>query len=163
MTKENAKYDFDNYQKDTLTKPRDKAWSNWAKFENVGDKVQGYIRDAFYRPAEGMFKAQRGITIEQTNGELVNVGIKRLPFVLDKTDDLRIGDPLTIILEKETPSATKGFSPTKEFAFYGTKLPENDGNPIVKELDGQDEVDGGSSAPEAEEAADDMAAGIAAF
>jgi hypothetical protein len=141
-------YNFDNYEKDTLTKPRDKAWGNWAKFETVGSKVQGYIRDAFYRPAEGLFKDQRGITLEQPNGELINVGIKRLPFVLDKTDHLRIGDPLTVVFESEQKSSTKGFSATKIFAFYGTNLPENANNPTVKELDGQDEAQGGSSAPE---------------
>ena len=150
MAKEKG-YNFDNFEKDTLTKPRDIAWDNWAKFEKVGDKVQGYIRDAFYRPEEGLFKAQRGITLEQTDGTLINVGIKRLDFILPKTDNLRIGDPLTVVLEKETPSGTKGFSPTKVFAFYGVNLPENAGNPTVKELDTQDESTGGSSAPVAEE------------
>ena len=140
-------YDFDNYQKDALTRPRDKAWDNWAKFEKVGDKVQGYIRDAFYRPEEGQFKAQRGITIEQVDGTLINVGIKRHDFILAKTDNLRIGDPLTVVLEEEKKSQTKGFSATKIFSFYGTNLPENAGNPTVKEMDTQDEAIGGSSAP----------------
>lgn len=143
-------YDFKNFEKDTLTRPRDKAWSNWAKFEKVGDKVQGYIRDAFYRPAEGMYKEQRGITLEQTDGTFVNVAIKRLPFILAKTNDLRLGDPLTVVFAREIPSATKGFSPTKELDFFGKNLPENAGNPTVKELDDKDRADGGSSAPEDE-------------
>ena len=157
MTKEKG-YDFGNYAKDSLTKPRDIAWSNWAQFKEVGDKVQGFIRDAFYRKAEGLFKEQRGITLEQPNGELINVGIKRLPFVLDKTDHLRIGDPLTVVFEKATPSSTKGFSATKVFAFYGASLPENAKNPTVKELDGQDEANGGTDAPEVldQEAVDDF-------
>ncbi len=128
-------YNFDDYKKDGLTKPRDLAWNNWMKFDKVGDKVQGYIRDAFYRKAEGLFKEQRGITIEQTDGTLINVGIKRIPFILEKTDNMRIGDPLTIVFESELPAKTKGFSPTKVFAFYGTSLPENASNPTVKESD----------------------------
>lgn len=128
-------YDFKNAKKDTLTKPRDKAWDNWAKLEKVGDSVQGYIRDVFAREAEGDFKEQRGITLEQPGGELINVGIKRISFVLNKTDDLRLGDPLTIELEKETPHATKGYSAIKIFGFYGKNLPENEGNKTVKELD----------------------------
>ena len=149
MTKEKTSgYDFNNYQKDTLTRPRDICWDNWMKFEKVGDKVQGFIRDAFYRKAEGMFKEQRGITLEQPDGELINVGIKRLSFVLDKTDHLRLGDPLTVVFEKATPSSTKGFSATKVFSFYGASLPENAKNPTVKELDGQDEANGGTDAPE---------------
>jgi hypothetical protein len=140
-------YDFNNYKSDTLTRPRDKAWDNWAKFEKVGDKVQGYIRDAFYRPEEGQFKAQRGITIEQPDGKLVNVGIKRHDFILAKTDNLRIGDPLTIELTEEKKSQIKGFSATKIFDFYGTNLPENAGNPTVKQMDSSDEAEGGSTEP----------------
>lgn len=138
MTK--GTYNFDNYENDTLTRPRDLAWSNWAKFEKEGDKVQGFIRDAFYRPAEGLYKAHRGITIEQANGELINVGIKRLSFVLPHTDNLRIGDPLTVVLEKLKPAKEKGLSPTKIFAFYGKNLPENAENPTVAELDDESDA-----------------------
>ena len=144
-------YNFDEYQSDTLTRPRDKAWSNWAKLNTVGDKVQGYIRDAFFRPAEGMFKDQRGITLETPDGSLVNVGIKRHPFVLSKTDNLRVGDPLTIVLEEEKPSSTKGYNPTKIFAYYGKNLEANAGNPTVKELDDADQRAGGSVEPELED------------
>ena len=79
-TKQDGAYDFGNYEKDTLTRPRDEAWDNfksWDKAE-IGDLVQGYIRDAFYRPEElnddgsVAFHAQRGITLEQTDGTLVN-------------------------------------------------------------------------------------------
>lgn len=162
MTKDNTQYDFNNYQKDTLTRPRDKAWSNWAKFEKVGDKVQGFIRDAFYRPAEGMYKEQRGITLEQIDGTFVNVAIKRFPFILAHTDHLRIGDPLTVELTNEIPPKQKGFSPTKELSFFGKNLPENEGNPTVKELDDADRAQGGSSAPEEEVEAEDPT-GIEAF
>lgn len=128
-------YDFTKAKEDALTKPRDKAWDNWASFEKVGDSVQGYIRDVFARKAEGDFKEQRGITLEQPDGTLINIGIKRIDFVLDKTDNLRLGDPLTIELEKETPHQQKGYSPIKVFGFYGKNLPENAGNKTVKELD----------------------------
>lgn len=125
---------FSNYQKDALTRPRDLAWSNWQKFEKVGDRAQGYIVDAFYRKADGMFKEQRGITLRQTDGTFINVGIKRLGFVLAHTDNLRIGDPLTVELTELIPSKTKGYNPTKQFAFYGKNLPENTGK-TVSELE----------------------------
>lgn len=144
-------YNFDSYKGDAITKPRDLAWSNWAKFERVGDKVQGYIRDAFFRPAEGVFKDQRGITLEQQDGTLINVGCKRLDFVLSKTDDLHIGDPLTVVLESTSPSKTKGFSDTKIFAYYGKQLPENASNPTVKSLDEQSMKNGGAKEPSPEE------------
>lgn len=128
-------YDFNNYQNDALTKPRDKAWDNWAKFENVGDKVQGFIRDVFFRPGEGDFAEQRALTLEQANGELINVGIKHIDFVLAKTDSLRLNDPVTIVFEKAIPPSVKGHSPTKQFAFYGKNLPENANQKTVRELE----------------------------
>lgn len=136
---------FSDYKKDSLVKPRDLAWGNWAKFEKVGDKAQGYIRDVFYRAADGLFKEQRGITLEQIDGTFINVGIKRLPFVLAQTDELRIGDPLTVELIELKKSAEKGLSATKIFGFYGKKLPENDGQKTVKELDNYDQSIGGTS------------------
>lgn len=130
-----TQYNFEAYKEDAITKPRDQAWDNWAKFEKVGDLVQGFIRDVFYREGEGDFKEQRGITLEQLDGVLINVGIKRIDFVLAKTDHLRLGDPLTVTLEKEVPPSVKGYSPTKVFGFYGKNLAENLGNKTVKELE----------------------------
>ncbi len=132
------KNDFADYKKDALTRPYESAWENWAKFENEGDKVSGYIRDVFYRKAEGEFKEQRGITLEQTNGELVNVAIKRLPFILEKTDMLRLGDPLTIEFEKTLAPRQKGYKGTKQFGFYGKNLDANVNNKTVAELDQED-------------------------
>lgn len=152
MSKENeGGYDFGNYSKDALTKPRDLAWGKpWAKFEKVGDKYQGYIVDVFYRKADGEFQEQRGFTLKQADGEFINLAIKRLPFILPKTDDLRLGDPITIVLEELKKSATKGFSATKILGFYGKNLPENAGNKTVKELEAEDIKKGGSADPEGE-------------
>jgi len=145
MTKKIEGDIFSDYKKDTLTRPRDLAWSNWAKFENVGDKSQGYIRDVFYRAAEGKFKEQRGITLEQQDGKMINVGIKRLSFILSQTDDLRIGDPLTVELIELKDPAEKGLSPTKIFGFYGKKL-TTEGKTVL-ELDTEDQAKGGTVPP----------------
>lgn len=144
-------YDFTKYKKDSLTKPRDLAWENWAKFEKVGDKVQGFIRDVFYRAEEGQYKAQRGITLEQPNGEMINVAIKRLPFVLSKTDGLRLGDPLTVVFDSELPAKQKGFSKTKVMGYYGTNLEENADNKTVRELDAEDRDAQGAEESKADE------------
>jgi len=136
MTKEI--YDFKNYTKDELTKPRDVAWSNWASFKVVGDTVQGFIRDVFYRAADDDFGAQRGITLEQPTGELINVGIKHISYIVAKTDNLKLGDPLTIVLEKEIPNKNKKFSATKVYGFYGTNLEANKDNMTVLELEKED-------------------------
>lgn len=129
---------FADYEKDALTLPRDKAWDNWAKFDEVSDKVQGYIRDVFYRAPEGEFKEQRGVTLEQPGGELINVGIKRISFILAKTDNLRLGDPLTIVFEKQLQPKQKGYKGAKQFGFYGKNLEANAGEKTVADLELED-------------------------
>ncbi len=128
-------YDFGSYQKDTTDRPMNKAWGNWWKREKVGDKVQGYIRDAGFRKAEGIYKESRVITLEQTDGTFVNVSIKRLDFILSKTNTLRMGDPLTVVFEEEQPSKKAGYNPTKIDGFYGKNLPQNAGNKTVAEME----------------------------
>lgn len=151
-------YDFNSFEKDALTKPRDKAWENWFKFDQVGAKVQGYIRDVFYRASEGDFAEQRGLTLEQADGSLVNVGIKHIDFVLAKTDNLRLGDPVTIVFEKELPPSVKGYSATKQFSFYGKNLPENATNKTVAELEAEDRKIAAVEKTDAEKTFDGIAA-----
>ena len=150
---------FDNLQ--ALTKPRDLAWDNWAKFPEVGAAVSGYIRDVFYRPEEvvgqqNTMKAQRGLTLEQADKTLINVGIKFIPFVLAQTDKLRLGDPVKIVFSKTMPATQKMYSPTKVFSFFGSNLPENAGNPTVKELTDADAKGGGTIAAAPSSVEDDI-------
>lgn len=125
--------DFNNLQ--SITKPRDKAWENWSKFTNVGDSYQGFIRDVFFKKGSGDFPDQRVLTLEQPDGEFVNVGIKYVDFVLEKTNDLRLNDPVKIVFAKELQPQVKGHNPTKQFEFYGQNLPENEAQKTVLELE----------------------------
>lgn len=129
-------YDFNNFKKDDLTRPKDKCFDKWFKFVKVGDSVQGYIRDVFYSPAKGIYKERRGITLEQPNGELINVAIKRIDWILAKTDKLRLGDPLTVVFDNIIENDDK--NDTKNLGFYGVNLPENLNNKTVKQLDEED-------------------------
>lgn len=128
-------YDFGNYKSDKISLPRNAAWSNWAKFDKVGDKAQGYIRDVFYRPAEGIYKEGRCFTLEGVDGKMQNIATKRIDFIMKETDDFRIGDPITFELVELRPSA-KG-NATKIISAFGKKLPENTGK-TVKELEAED-------------------------
>jgi len=133
-----TKVDFSKFNKQELTRPMDAAWGNgFAKFEKVGDKVEGILRDVFYKKPEGIYKEQRGFTLEQADGTLKNVGIKRDPyFAIRPTDDVRIGDLLSVELT-ELRANTKG-NPTKIFVFTSGTLPENKDNPTVKELEAKE-------------------------
>ena len=124
---------FDNLE--SITKPRDKAWENWSKFTEVGQSYQGFIRDVFFKKGSGDFPNQRVITLETPEGEFVNVGIKYVDFVLDKTNHLRLNDPVKIVFAKSLPPQVKGHNPTKQFEFYGQNLPENEEQKTVLELE----------------------------
>ena len=149
---ENKDNNFADYKKDSLTRPRDEAWSNWKSWKGcvVGEKVQGYIADAFFRPEKDDFSSQRGITIKQLDGSLINVGVKDLSFILAATDNLRVGDPITIELTEIKDPVSKGKNGAKIYGYFGKNTEETVGNKTVKELDDEDRVAGGSEAPEVE-------------
>jgi hypothetical protein len=158
-------YNFEDYKSNTLTRPRDEAWSNWKSWKDseIGDKVQGFVADAFYRPEEKnpdgsvAFRSQRGITIRQADGKLINVGVKDISFILAPTDNLKVGDPLTIELSEIAKPQSKGKQGAKIFSYYGTNLPENKDNKSVKELTDEDRLAGGSQAPDEEVATEEEA------
>jgi len=118
----------------------DAAWSNgFAEFVKKGDKVEGILRDVFFKKEEGMFKEQRGFTLELADGTLKNVSIKRDPyFAIRSTNDVKLGDFLSIELTELRPAKTTGFKPAKIFAFTSATLPENSENATVKELEAKD-------------------------
>ena len=130
-------YNFSDYEADKISRPFEEC-KTWAKFESVGDKVQGFVADATYRNPEGQFKEQRVVTLMQPSGELINVAIKRLPFILSKTNDLRVGDPLTVVFEKQLEPRQKGYKGVKVLTFFGKNLEANAGNPTVAELEARD-------------------------
>lgn len=131
-------YSFEEYGSDALTRPRDIAWDTWASFSEIGSMVQGYIRDVFYRKADGEFKEQRGITLEQQDGKLINIGIKRISWILAKTDNLRLGDPLTVVFEKQNEPRQKGYKGVKIFGYYGKNLESTAENKTVRTLEMED-------------------------
>lgn len=141
--------DFSKFKPQQLTRPMDAAWGNgFMKFDKVGDKVEGIIRDVFYKPAEGIYREQRGFTLETADGSLKNVGIKRDPyFAIRPTDNARLGDLLKIELV-ELRKNTKG-NPTKIYTFTSGTLPENAENETVKELEAKDMAAHGVASTEA--------------
>jgi len=132
--------DFSKFETQELNRPMDKAWGNgFAKFEKEGDKVQGIVRDAYYRPAEGMYGAQRGFTLELADGTLKNVAIKRDPyFAIRSTNDVKMGDLLSVELTELRKSKTAGFNATKIYSFTSGTLPENAKNMTVREMEEKD-------------------------
>ena len=136
---------FDKFKTKELTKPRDAAWENFAKFEKEGDKKTGIVRDVFYRPADEIYKEQRCFTLEEEDGTLCNVCIKREPyFAIRSTNDVCLGDLLTVELSELRASKTKGYNPTKIFSFTAGIDPEaGEDRPTVKDLEAADMAEQG--------------------
>ncbi len=144
--------DFSKFKKQDLSRPMDAAWGNgFAEFKKAGDKVEGILRDAFYRKAEGMYPQQRGFTLELADGTLKNVAIKRDPyFAIRMTNDVRLGDLLTVELSELRAAKTAGFHPTKIYTFTSGTDPDNKETTTVKELEAKDmEAEGIKDAEEA--------------
>jgi acetamidase/formamidase len=136
--------DFSQFQKKELTKPRDKGWNNFAKFEKAGDSVTGILRDVFYQKAEGQYPERRAFTLELADGTFTNIAIKRNPyFAIRATNDVHLGDLLTVKLAELRPSKIKGYNATKIYTFEAGTLPENTANPTVKELEAAEMAEAG--------------------
>ena len=93
----------------------------WFKFESVGDKIGGTVRDMFELPSRDGMPAQRCFTIETKEGNVLNVGLKRTNYILTRTDMLQLGDQLGVKFEKEIPPKIKSFHPAKSMVIF-TKL-----------------------------------------
>lgn len=144
--------DFSKFQTKDLTKPRDKGWGNFAKFEKVGDSVTGIVRDVFYQKAEGQYPERRAFTLEDDKGVFHNVAIKRNPyFAIRPTNDVRLGDLLTVTLSDLKEPSVKGHHKVKIYTFTSGTLPENANNPTVKELEAFDMADQGMAVDGGEE------------
>ncbi len=97
--------------------PRDLA-EGWFSFKNVGDKVGGEILDMFETPAKDGMPAQRVFTVKQADGVVINVPVKRTPYLLARTDMLQVGDMLGVRFDKEIPAKVKGHHPAKSMVVF---------------------------------------------
>lgn len=113
---------------DSLISPENIPASNWFKFENVGDKIGGEITDIFDKTGHGDFPDQKVFVIKHADtGELVNVGIKKTnDFLITRTKNLRQGDMVAFVFEKEIPPTVKGRKPAKSIQVYYKKTDAGD-------------------------------------
>lgn len=116
----------------------------WFKFEKIGDKIGGTIKDIFELPERDGMPAQRCFTIETENGPLMNVGLKRTQYILSRTDNLQIGDKLGVKFEKEIAPKVKGFNPAKSLVIFSKMIGSRTG---IKAKD----IDSASPQPSVEE------------
>jgi hypothetical protein len=91
-----------------------KVKSNWFKFENVGDRVQGTVTDVFTKEGEGAYPAQRVFTLRQSNGDETNVGLRATnEYLMQRTKNVRKGDLVGFEFAKEVPASKPGYAPAK--------------------------------------------------
>lgn len=145
---------FANFgEEKNLDRPSNAAWGNFAKFEKEGDTQKGILVDVFFKAEEGQFPEQRGFTLKTVDGKLVNVAVKNKPaFAVRATNDVRLGDLLTITLSELKASKTKGYNPTKIYSYTSASPADNSNadQPTVRELLEKEMLAAGVS-PEVEE------------
>jgi len=95
------------------------AQSNWAKFEKVGDKVEGRLVGQRSAPAKGNFSAQIVYELETEDGQMINVGIaEHKTFIHDRMKSAKIGQEVGFLFKEEVESETTGFAPAKSILVY---------------------------------------------
>jgi hypothetical protein len=72
----------------------------------------------FELPERDGMPAQRCFTLQEKDGELTNVGLKRTSYILSRTDMLQVGDMLGVKFEREIPAKVKGHHPAKSLTIY---------------------------------------------
>lgn len=93
--------------------------SNWFKFDKIGARVGGTVMDMFDKAASGDFGAQRVFVLKQSDGSMMNVGIKSdNDFLMGRTNMVQVGDRLGFEFEKEIPAKVKGHHPAKSIVPY---------------------------------------------
>ena len=101
--------------------------SNWFKFEKVGDKVAGVLRDKYEKAGGEGFQDQIVYVLETKTGDSVSVGIKKTnDYVNLRLTKARAGDKLGFEFEKEIPPASKGKKPAKSIKPFLVMTPEGD-------------------------------------
>lgn len=114
-------------KKDDLFDESNIPESNWAKFENVGDRYSGVVDDIFEKKGTDGFKDQKVFALKQDDGSIINVGISvDKSFILQRTNKVRVGDLLGFEFTKEIPATTKGHHPAKSITPYIKYTPEGD-------------------------------------
>jgi hypothetical protein len=106
-----------------------KPESNWFKMEKVGDTVSGRLVQNPYikKDTSGDFGDQRVFEIEQTDGKVVNFGVRLdKNYLISRSNDLRQGDMVKFEFVKEIPAAKKGHHPAKSIEIYVRKTEEGD-------------------------------------
>jgi len=109
--------------------PDNVAESNWFKFANVGDKVGGVMTENYRvkKDTSGVYGDQRVFSLLQSDGTIVNVGIRLdKDNLIQRTNRLRAGDKVGFEFVKEIPATKKGYNPAKSIEVYVVLTEEGD-------------------------------------
>ena len=88
--------------------------SAWFKFSTVGDRVSGEVVNVYEKAGSGDFEDQKVFELQQDNGEVISVGIKKSnTYIIQRTNRVEIGDMLGFEFTKEIPAKVKGHHPAK--------------------------------------------------
>lgn len=110
----------------------------WKKFENIGDFVQGTIRniektDARTDDTGHKWEGQRVFLVQLEDGTRLNVGLKRTADHLNRTNKARIGDYFKVRLANFKKN--QGKLPSKVYDIWVIPGPEGDGQRTAEDME----------------------------
>lgn len=107
---------------DDLFDPDNIPESAWFKFDKVGDRCSGVVVSIAEKPERDGMPAQRVFGLQQEDGSILNVGLKKnSDYLMGKTNLVKVGDMLGVEFKKEIPAKKKGYHPAKSIEVYVKK------------------------------------------
>lgn len=118
-----------NFNEEELFSDTNIPESNWFKFEKVGDKVGGVLAEnpTVKKDPTGTYGDQRVFKLIQKDGSIINVGMKLdKSYIIERTNNVRRGDWVGFMFEKEVPPSKPGYRPAKSIVPFVRLTPEGD-------------------------------------
>jgi len=104
---------------DSVFKPENALKSNWAKWDKIGKKVAGKLVKLYEKEGDDVFEAQMIYVLEQADGTLINVGIKRSnTYITNGIRESHLGSIVGFEYEKDIPPTVKGMNAAKSIKAY---------------------------------------------
>lgn len=115
--------------KDDIFNEKNIPQAGWFKFQKVGDRVSGEVVEKWEQPSKGDgFPAQRCFALKQSDGSIINVGLKQTSqYLMQRTMNVEPGDRLGVEFKAEVPSAKFKGKMAKSIEVYVSKAEPKDG------------------------------------
>jgi hypothetical protein len=107
---------------DDIFDPENIPESAWFKFDKIGVKCSGKVLSISEKEERDGMPAQRVFDLEQKDGSVIKVGLKKTSdYLMGKTNLVKVGDLLGVHYVKDIPPKVKGHHAAKSIEVYWKK------------------------------------------